>query len=436
MSCNKWTLGLAAIGALTLASAARGEEKAADSVLTALSATTLSGYVDASMQWNLGTGNSHAPQYKYGGPGKADGFNLNAVQLILEKPMNEDGWAAGYKVDLLMGPDANRLGTASTGAAASDFAVKQAYVGLRMPVGNGLDWKLGVFDSIIGYESTEGWSNPNFTRSWGHTLEPSTHTGLLGAYRWNDNVAFGAGIADTASPAINGRAFLPQVQPATQGAGPVKAESYKTYMASMAVTAPDTWGFLAGSTLYGGVVNGYNAPLGADQINFYAGSTIATPVTKLRLGIAYDYAGVPSGQPVAAGAPAGTAPPAGVGLVAGRSQSLYGNAVAGYASYQLTGDLSLHGRAEYASLSRNLATAGQLTGSGLGVPSKVFSLTGTVQYDLWKNVISRLEFRWDHAADGRPDFGGTSAAPITPATTATGTLKNAFMVAANVIYRF
>ena len=432
MKHNKWTLGLAAMGAVSLASAARGEEKAVNSVLTALSATTLSGYVDTSMQWNLGTGNSHAPQYKYGGPGKTDGFNLNAVQLILEKPLNEDGWASGYKVDLLLGPDAAVLGTSVP--AAAGLTIKQAYVGLRMPVGNGLDWKLGVFDSIIGYESTEGWSNPNFTRSWGHTLEPSTHTGLLATYRWNNNVAFAAGIANTASPAINGRAFFPQVQPAAQGAGPVKAESYKTYMASMALTAPDTWGFLAGSTLYGGVVNGYNAPLGADQINFYAGSTIATPVTKLRLGIAYDYAGVPSGQSVAAGTPAGTAPAAGVGLVAGRSQSLYGSAVAGYASYQLTEDLSLHGRAEYASLSRNLATSAQL--AGLGVPSKVFSLTGTVQYDLWKNVISRLELRWDRAVDGRQDFGGTSAAPVTPATTATGTLKNAFMVAANVIYKF
>ncbi len=431
MKQNQWTLGLAAVGAISFAGLARAEEKAASSVITALSATSLSGYVDASMQWNLGSGDSHAPQYKYGGPAKADGFNLDAVQLMLERPMNEDGWASSYKIDLLFGPDAAVLGTSPL-AAPAGLAVKQAYVGLRMPVGNGVDWKLGVFDSVVGYESTEGWSNPNFTRSWGHTLEPSTHTGLLATYRWNNNVSFAAGIANTASPAINGRGFLPQVQPAAQGAGPVKAESYKTYMASMALTAPDGWGFLAGSTFYGGVVNGYNAPLGADQVNFYAGSTIATPIAKLRLGIAYDYAGASSGQSVAAATPAGGGAPA--GLVAGTSQSFYANAVAVYSSYQMTEKLSLHGRAEYASLSRNLATTAQL--AGLGVPAEVFSLTGTVQWDLWKNVISRLEFRWDHALDGRPDFGGTSPLPVTPATTATGTLKNAFMVAANVIYKF
>ena len=49
-----------------------------------------------------------------------------------------------------------------------------------------------------------------------------------------------------------------------------KAESYKTYMGSIALTAPDSMGFLKGSTLYAGIVNGYNSSvwgsgLGANQ---------------------------------------------------------------------------------------------------------------------------------------------------------------------------
>ena len=36
------------------------------------------------------------------------------------------------------------------------------------------------------------------------------------------------------------------------------AESYKTYMGSIALTAPDSMGFLAGSTLYAGFVNGFS----------------------------------------------------------------------------------------------------------------------------------------------------------------------------------
>src|SRR5882672_6408166 len=45
MKFNKWTLGLAAVGVVSLASAARADEKMSQ-VQTALSNTTLSGYVD------------------------------------------------------------------------------------------------------------------------------------------------------------------------------------------------------------------------------------------------------------------------------------------------------------------------------------------------------------------------------------------------------
>src|SRR6266850_2864435 len=110
MKYNKWTIALAAAGIVSLTLATQAEEKV-NAVVTALSTTTLSGYVDTSAQWNFGTGNAHLPDYKFGGAGKADGFNLNVVQLRIEKPMSEEEWAAGYRVDLWAGPDANVLGT-------------------------------------------------------------------------------------------------------------------------------------------------------------------------------------------------------------------------------------------------------------------------------------------------------------------------------------
>jgi len=84
-------------------------------------------------------------------------------------------------------------------------------------------------------------------------------------------------------------------------------------MASIALTAPDDWGFLAGSSLYGGVVNGFNAAAGLDQVNLYIGSTISTPVTGLRVGIAYDYAGISANQ--AGAAPLGARVPSAVDKV-------------------------------------------------------------------------------------------------------------------------
>jgi hypothetical protein len=57
------------------------------------------------------------------------------------------------------------------------------------------------------------------------------------------------------------------------------------------------------------------------------------------------------------------------------------------------------------------------------------ALTATAQYDLWKNVVSRLELRWDHSVSGQETWGG-SAEDSEPS------LKNEWMLAANVIYKF
>lgn len=398
MKFNKWTLGLAAVGVVSLASVAQAEEKALSAVQTALASTTISGYVDTSAHWNLGTGNYNVPGYKFNNPSKADGFNLDVVQLSIAKPLDESQWAAGYKVDLWFGPDANTLATGSpsagdVGEENADFAIRQAYVALRVPVGNGLDFKIGVFDSILGYEGLEAGNNPNYTRSYGHSIEPQTHTGVLATYRFSDLVAASVGVANTFGPTINERANIETSYR--------KAESYKTYMGSIALTAPQDWGWLAGSTLYGGVVNGFVPDDWRDQTSWYTGATIATPVTGLKAGVSYDYAGI-SKQPLT------------------ENQSFYANAAAVYLSYQATEKLSLHARGELYWASDSIDMD-----DGRVIPKKAVAVTGTVQYDLWANVISRLEFRWDHDASDRQDFGGPRSYK-----------DNAYMLALNVIYKF
>src|ERR1051326_9072130 len=121
MKFDKWTVALAGAGLVSMASTAMAEEKAS-SVMTALSSTTLSGYVDTSAQWNLGTGNANPAPFKFNTPSKADGFNLDVIQLRIEKPLDESEWAAGYRVDLWAGPDANTLNTQSS-FGHGDFAV-------------------------------------------------------------------------------------------------------------------------------------------------------------------------------------------------------------------------------------------------------------------------------------------------------------------------
>src|SRR5215831_16825768 len=104
MKFNKWTLGLAAVGAVSLASAARADEAKLSQVQTALSNTTISGYVSSSVNWTMDPSNGtidsspagHIPLQH----GKANGFNLDVVELTIAKPMDAVEWASGYRVDL------------------------------------------------------------------------------------------------------------------------------------------------------------------------------------------------------------------------------------------------------------------------------------------------------------------------------------------------
>ena len=392
MKINKWTLGLAAAGLATLPAVGLAEEAKAP-VLTLLTPTTLSGYVNTSVEWNPGTGNQNVPKFAFN-EGKQDGFNLDVVALNIEKALDESQWSAGYKVGLLFGPDANTLATSSTGSEG-DFAIKNAYVALRAPVGNGLDFKMGVWDTIIGYESFDAGSNPNYTRSYGYTIEPTTHTGLLASYQVCKALSLSAGIANTYGPSINERSNGP------------KEETHKTYMVAAALTAPDDWGFLSGSTLYVGGINGWNSGWEGTQGNLYAGVTVNTPCKNLKVGASYDYAATTDSA----------------------ADQGWADAMAVYASFQASEKLSLHLRGEHASTDTMLYSFGDASG-----PSRVTAVTATMQYDLWKNVISRLEFRWDHLSDNGQGFGGDLQ---NDSDTNNGNgVEDYFTVALNVIYKF
>jgi hypothetical protein len=394
MKCNPWTLALVSAGLVSLPAVTQAEEnsKATPEVLTALSATTLSGYVDTSAHWNFGTGNANLPTYTPNGApsgSKADGFNLNVVAITLSHPPGEGDWAAGYNATLLYGPDA--VGYNNTfGTAGNDFSLKDAYVELKAPVGNGLDMKIGTFAQPLGYEVYETGNNPNYTRSYGYEIEPTSLTGIMLAYTFCPHFSMNAGIANVWSAGVDTRA---------NGSTAIyKAESYKAYFGSMTFTAPKDTGFLEGSTLSMGIINGFDAGVTTqDKTSMYIGGAMKTPVKELTVGWAYDYVML---------ARNGTGP--------GTSPAGYQNAVGLYMVWQATEKLSFNSRVEYMSQSTYLETAGN--------PGKAVEITETISYQLWKNVLSRVEFRWDHdATDSRSYSTG---------------LDNAFLLAANILYKF
>ena len=330
MKCNKWMLALIGAGLVSLPAVTRGDEAAKPvPLVTALSATTISGYVDTSAHWNLGTGNANLPVYTPNGAAgatKADGFNLDVAEITLSKPAGDELWSAGYNVTIIAGPDAvgyNNLfgsvqaGTTGAGFASgkSDFGLKDTYIDLHAPIGNPLSVKIGTFSEPLGNEVFEAGANPNYTRSYGYELEPTALTGVLGTYTLSQLTLY-AGIADTWSSGLNTRNSL-----SSTGAAGNHAESYKTYIGMATFTAPTNMSFLAGSTISGGIISGYDAFIDRDVTSYYAGANLNTPITDLTLGFAFDALDV-------------------------ATESGENWAVGTYLSYALTPKLKVAGRAE------------------------------------------------------------------------------------------
>jgi hypothetical protein len=389
---------------VSLASVAQAGD-ANETVMTAVSSTTLSGYVSTTAIWNPGSGNfagtASAP-FNAGAPGAQDGFNLDVVSISISKALDESEWAAGYNAQLWFGDTSvlTTAGSPNASVVAGGVGIKNANVDLRVPVGNGIDIKMGIFDSIIGYEGSDYNSNPNYSRSYGWGIEPTTHEGVLLSYNVNEIVSVSAGIANANTPTLG----------ASKGAASGASESQKSYMGSVALTAPDSMGFLSGATLYAGVVDGLAFGGGAgvnDTTSIYVGATIPTPIEGLAAGIAWDYR-LNNGANVFSTAGA-------LGTSAG---SAWASALAGYVSYDVTEKIAAHYRIDWAT-----GTDGSFgPNDANATEDKLLSNTLTLDYKAWENVISRLELRWDHSLDAQARYGATD--------------RNDITVAANVIYQF
>ena len=402
MKFNKWTVALAATGVVSLASAVQADES--HPVNTALSSTTLSGYVDTSAIWNLGSGHEVAKRFANTGSDRQDGFNVNTINLLLEKPIDEGTWSAGYKFETMFGPDANVM----PGALTSGVAIKQAHAVLRAPIGNGIDFKVGQFDPIVGYEVTESYKNPNFSRSLGfNNLEPFGHTGILASYQVNDIIGVSGGVANGDNGfGLNGGSLtasgFKSGQEGTSFRG-ILAESSKVYMGSVVVKAPESTGWLAGSSLYVGAVNGEGKGSSNDPTLLYVGVSLATPIKELTIGASADLLFNGGASNLDA-----------IKLVPGKFNS-YANAFAFYTGYQITEKLKANNRFEYAT-----------SGYGAFLPGraedKMIGETFTLDYALWSNVLTRGEFRWDRSVDGGANpFDGQ---------------KNDLSLTASIVYKF
>jgi hypothetical protein len=394
MKFNKWTLGLAAVGAVSLTSAARADEAKIIPLQTTLANTTISGYVDTAVQYNPGNvgGSTFSDESTYvpagTSPNKVDAFSLNDLDIAIDHPLDSTPWAAGYHVDLNWGTDAVGI---PNGDGGFTTPIRQAYVALSTPVGNGIQWKMGIQDDIIGYEGNTDASNPNYTRSIGYSIEPTTLLGLVGSYQINSMITVQGGLAENYTTGFEYFGGIPSAAEV----------SSKVFAGAVALTAPDSWGWVKGATANLGVLI---SPWKGGADNWFAGLTMPTPISALKVGASFDLLSVANQDGAA------------------NSQNDSGWVVGLYGNYQATDKLSLNLRGEYYSLAGFEAPT---SADYANTDGKGEEFTATVQYNLWANVTSRAEFRWDHADNGTAFYGGGDSLNA-----------NSYILALNVIYSF
>ena len=408
MKINQWTLGLAAVGLVSLASVAQADENKLVPVLTEVSSTTISGYVDTAAEWRPGGQDGFVGRlYDTTGPNgsKENGISLNVVSVSLDKPLDEGKWSAGYHIQALAGPEATTraVGVLNNGNS-TDFALNEAYISMRAPVGNGLDFQAGQFGTWAGYESFDGYKNANYSRSYGFLIEPSAHVGVTAKYTFASWLSAGVGVGNSYSKAID-------------ATGPDYTD--KTYLGRLDFTAPESAGFLkdtkltlvwtggrqdvtaAAAGFTPGVFDAAGRVVNGNVETYYAGLTIPTPIKQVTVGAAWDYRD---------------------------ANDYFAHALAGYINWSVTDKFKLNGRIDWADGSNDSIYSPALTGN-TKANDELLSATLTADYSLWANVITRAEFRWDHSLNSVAPFNSVGTGTV-------GDERNAMTVALNVIYKF
>jgi len=373
-------------------------------VETAQKGITLSGYVDVSYtnQFAGRTTPFAQPTTTAGGPpstaylrqfdDNANGFNVQAVKIALEKALpDKNEWAAGFRIDTIYGADAKYLqdtGFNNSGGTTDGFALEQALVKFRIPVGNGLDIYAGKFVTFLGYEVIESPANPNFSRGLLFTnLIPLTHTGVYADYKFNDTFEAKFGVVD----GWNNSVSAPNGSDYTFGG--------KAITGQLNINAPGKNANLTQSFIYSpqndpaatfaGGPTGPSAPSSGNPVFVYDIWGNWNPTfdkggnTTLGFNIDYGY----------------------------DSFNWYGAAL--YAQYKFSKVFTLGARGEYIHQDKG---AGKFGNGGFFTSSGSFqaeseddwSETLTATFNIWDNLLTRVEYRFDDL-DGATNGTGHSS---------------------------
>jgi len=239
--------------------------------------------------------------------------------------------------------------------------LQQAYITAKAPVGEGIDFKVGKFVTLLGAEVIESPANWNYSRSYMFFYSiPFTHTGALASYPLGEFGSVTGGVVngwDIVDDNNNGKSFL----------GNITLTPHESLTLS---------------------INGITGPerSGNDHDDRTVISNVITwipPIEHLTLMANYDYGHESSLTQ-------------GVATTTG-FESANWQGLALYAKYDLTDTWSLAGRWEWFDDKDNVRTG--LTSIGGGAPTDIdlYGYTLTSQWTLHEHLLARLEYRHDKA---------------------------------------
>jgi hypothetical protein len=231
--------------------------------MKALKTINVSGFVQASYFYNMDNPDDKMSD-AYLWNTRHNSFSINKVKLTLASdPIKKDEWDAGYRVSLIWGEDSSVVNTG--GEVQGLENLREAFVNLNVPVGTGLDIKVGQLISLLNYESGDGGAaNNNFSQGyqWFYTGNgPSA--GIQAGYAFTDAV-------DVKLRVQNG-----------MYAGAIDNNNSKTVMGSVGIKPTEKiWVNLIG---FGGEENAGMTVKGGSVLAGFTG------VEKLNIGLEADY---------------------------------------------------------------------------------------------------------------------------------------------------
>ena len=304
-----------------------------------------------------------------------EGFTFNMAEFSIKRDPDE-AFPLGGGVVLAWGQDAQKNHSIGILRDSDDvfpfrntswFDPQEVYISGRIPIGEGPVLKLGKFVTLLGYEVIESPLNLNYSRGFLFTLgTPLTTTGGLVSYTFTDWLSMQAGLVlgwDRSNTDNSG----------PSGTGQIAVTPIKDLSTAL-------------NFIVGPEISGSKNPIRwvIDLTATYTG------ISNLTLGFNFDYGWQQNDVFLASQD------------LDNRAAQWYG--IAAYVAYDFLKDFRVALRQEWFKDVDGVRTA---TVGGV----TLFSTTATLQYNIWKGLFARGEYRHDNANEAvfscKPDAACT-----------------------------